>query len=568
MRDQGRLLWILLAAALLPYGCRLPSVVGRTASSNAAALSEPLRPVESADAPLQLFQAGEQPASSIKSELAPDPSIRQVEYISDDPADVPPDNQAGETTDGMSAANEDAPAEVVPAAPVPASPATLILRDVVMSVFTSYPLLEIDRLEGQVTEGKELAAWGEFDTSLKGFTLSQPMGYYQNYRNGVVLNQPMLGGGYAYSGYKIGRGDIEPWYKERETNKAGEFAVGVGMPLLKDRAIDKRRSAVSQAALGREAVDPEVQAQLLNYVRLASQIYWSWVAAGEALEAQRELLRLAQSRVNQIEERVKIGDLERIVRLNNRQLIASREAKVIEADRKLQAAAIKLSLFYRTPQGEPLVVDARRLPGGFPSPTLPDSQRVDDDVAAALQARPEFRALDLLAEQLSIELTQSENSLLPKLDATLFAAKDVGAWADAKGDKTPFQLEAGLYGEVPLQRREAAGKIMATRGKLDQVRTKREYLGNKVAAEVQDAVSAMHAAAERMERAKENLDLAGQTLALGQLAFNSGDIDLISLNIYEQTRTDAQFQWIEAQVDFFIAQADYHAAMGLDPLSE
>lgn len=563
MRDQGRLLWILLTAAVLPYGCRQPLVDGRTAGSKTAAISQHALPVESADASLQLRMAGEQPASSIHSELAPDPSIRLVEHITDDPADGAADNQADVPAERMSAASEDAPAEVVPA-----MPATLVLRDVVMSVYTSYPLLEIGRLEERVTEGKELAAWGEFDTSLKGFAISQPMGYYQNYRNGVALTQPMLGGGYAYSGYKIGRGDIEPWYRERETNNAGEFAVGVGMPLLKDRAIDKRRSAVSQAALAREAVEPEVQAQLLDYVRVASQIYWSWVAAGQALEAQRELLRLAQSRVNQIEERVKIGDLERIVRLNNRQLIASREAKVIEADRKLQAAAIKLSLFYRTPQGEPLVAEARLLPLGFPSPVQPDSERIDEDIAAALQVRPEFRALDLLVEQLSIELTQTENSLLPKLDATVLAAKDAGAWADAKGDKTPFQLEAGLYGEVPLQRREAAGKIMAVRGKLDQVRTKREYVGNKVAAEVQDAFSAMHAAAERMERAKENLDLAGETMKLGQLAFDSGDIDLISLNIYEQTRTDAQFQWIEAQADFFIAQADYHAAMGLDPLAE
>jgi outer membrane protein TolC len=137
-----------------------------------------------------------------------------------------------------------------------------------------------------------------------------------------------------------------------------------------------------------------------------------------------------------------------------------------------------------------------------------------------------------------------------------------------EGDKTPFRLEAGLYGELPFQRREAAGKIAAARGKLAQIHVKRRFVADKVAAEVQDSVSALHAAAERIERAKLNLDLAGETLTLGQEAFNAGDIDLVSLNIYEQTRTDAQFQWIEAQADFFIAQADYHAALALDPLTE
>ncbi len=72
--------------------------------------------------------------------------------------------------------------------------------------------------------------------------------------------------------------------------------------------------------------------------------------------------------------------------------------------------------------------------------------------------------LGLIAEQVRVELAQAENMLLPKLDAGLRAAKDVGAAASPKGDKTPFQLEVGLYGELPLQRREANGKIEVARG--------------------------------------------------------------------------------------------------------
>ncbi|MHB8974315.1 MAG: hypothetical protein ACYC3X_14635 [Pirellulaceae bacterium] len=48
--------------------------------------------------------------------------------------------------------------------------------------------------------------------------------------------------------------------------------------------------------------------------------------------------------------------------------------------------------------------------------------------------------------------------------------------------------------------------------------------------------------------------------------FDAGDIDLVELNIYEQASMDARVLRIDADVDFFIALADYRAALGSDPL--
>ncbi len=193
---------------------------------------------------------------------------------------------------------------------------------------------------------------------------------------------------------------------------------------------------------------------------------------------------------------------------------------------------------------------------------------MQQDIQAALAARPELVELDLLTQQMCVELAQAENMLLPKFDAVLEASQDVGSAAFPNRSKNPFQLEAGVYGEVPLQRREARGKIAAARGKLAQLRAKREFVANKIAAQVQDAVSALEAASGKIERTAKNLDLSRQSLALGREAFNAGDIDLIVLNIYEQAVADAQISWLEAQAEYFAAQADYQAALALDPLGQ
>ncbi len=156
------------------------------------------------------------------------------------------------------------------------------------------------------------------------------------------------------------------------------------------------------------------------------------------------------------------------------------------------------------------------LPKAFPDHSEILDAQVDRDIAAALAARPELVELDVLYRKTSVELTQATNMLLPKLDALMIASKDVGEPAEEINNKGPFELEAGLYGEVPLQRREAEGKIEAARAKLAQLRVKREFAVNKVTAEVQDAVSALRAAEERIDRAGINLRLADESLQLAR----------------------------------------------------
>ena len=463
------------------------------------------------------------------------------------------------------AAQPPTPPEFIPSARPLAPLNPLALDDVIRSVQQTYPLYLAALLDRGIAEGQQVMAWGEFDTQLKAFGIAAPEGFYETYRNGVALNQPVFRGGYVYGGYKIGRGNFQPWFGERETNDAGELSAGFGVPLLKDRRIDKRRAGVFQADLSRQAVEPAIRSQLLEFVRVASRNYWVWVAAGRNLAAQRELLKNAEDRVRQIEEKVNAGDLPLITRLNNQQLIAARETKVILSDRKLQESAIKLSLFFRDDNRQPVIPEGERLPIDFPPAELPTSDRIEQDIALAIQSSPDLNELDLVVEQLRVELRNAQNMLLPKVDAALLASQDLGAASSSKRDKSPFELEAGLYGEVPLQRRQARGKIRATNAKLAQIAVKREFVVNKITTAVQDAVSALLAAKAQIERGETNLRLARETLELGRVQFAEGNIDLISLNIFEQEVTNAELLVISAKVNFFFALADYRAALALDP---
>jgi outer membrane protein TolC len=252
--------------------------------------------------------------------------------------------------------------------------------------------------------------------------------------------------------------------------------------------------------------------------------------------------------------------------VQNQRLIALREAKVVESERKLQQSAIKLSLYLRDQAGQPFVPPPAALPAAFPDPALPDAAAPQQAVYTALAERPELRELDLIRQQIEVDVAQAQNLLLPDLTATLDAAKDVGG-PTPKNDKGPFQLSAGLYLDVPLERNKAQGKLREGRGKLAQLTAKRRLIENKITIEVQDALSALSTSHERFLRARENTRLAWQLVTAERQRFEAEDSDLLRVALQESAAIEASLAEIDALLEFFKAEAALRAATAQLPLA-
>lgn len=438
----------------------------------------------------------------------------------------------------------------------------LRLQHVIDSTVQSYPVIQAAMREGQIAAGRQLAARGAFDLKVQAQTMNMPAGFYQNYRQLAKVEQATWAGGAVYGQYRIGDGDFQPWYGERETNEGGEFKIGAATPLLQNRAIDARRAEIAKSDLQSAAVRPLVQGEVIDAVRFASSVYWMWVAAGQAYMVTSDLLNVTEERNKAIARQVELGNLARIELQQNERLIASRQAKLIESERKLQSTAIKLSLFWRDEAGQPVIPSPALLPRSFPQPSPLKPEYIDSDIELALRNRPELRDLALQRQAAGIDLAQGRNETLPRLDAVIEASKDVGAPASSKGDKTPFELEAGLLFDVPLQRRKAQGKIQSAQGKLTQIAIKAQFTENKIRADVQDAVSALQAAYERVERTSRSAALARELVAAEYRSFELGNSDVLRIALQEGAELDAQLLEIEALHDYFQALADYTAALG------
>ncbi len=449
-----------------------------------------------------------------------------------------------------------------------ASEDSLSLADVIASVYRSYPEISAARQQNALANGQLVEAYGAFDTKLEGYTLSEPTGFYENYRHGIGVARNTWWGGYVAAGYRVGRGEFQPWYLERETETGGEFKLATAVPLLQGRAIDPRRVAVFQASLARQMAEPMVQQSILDTSRDASRAYWQWVAAGAVLEAQRELLKLAEERGEQYDAGFQAGKFAEIDVILNRQLIAERRVKVLETEQKYRSIGFKLSLFLRDEAGQPMVPPDAWLPTHFPVIETPAIGNFQDDLIAAVGRRPEPRLLQLEIRQIQLDRQLACNNMLPRLDFIAEGSQDVGDAASKSDDKGEFELVIGLQGEVPIQRRKARGKIQSTSAKIVQLSEKLRLQENKIGAELRTAYNALTLASQVVEQSEISLRAAFESLDRYRFAFSRGKIDLIYLNLLESKANETEIKLVEAQQQWFVALAEMQVALGLDPLDQ
>jgi outer membrane protein TolC len=438
----------------------------------------------------------------------------------------------------------------------------LLLDAVLASVKGRYPPWLAALIEQDIMNGRARQALGAFDTSLSASGSFHPTGYYNGTSGYVALEQPLsFWGGGLYSGYRFSSGFLADYDKNR-TEQDGQAMVGFRLPLLRDGTLDKRRADLFKARIDQELADPLILRLHLDFIRTASVAYYNWVAAGYRVQLTAQLLEIARNRQTAITEMVSRGAQAPIVQIDNERLVISRELALVSARRLVEAHSIELSLFYRDTSDQPIRPADARLPAKFPPVSGPASDQLPNDIAKALMLRPEIRRVELNIEKNAIDQRLAKNNLLPNLDLSLEANQAVGDQNQKDIDQTEIQARIDL--KVPLQRREAKGRLAVAEGQFTQLIRERQFTRDQVTAAVQDAYSALQAARDQIEKTGRNVDLAEQLEKAENARFTQGAADLLALQIREQATFDARLIQLQAQADFFRALANYRAAIAAD----
>lgn len=443
----------------------------------------------------------------------------------------------------------------------PRSQGYLHVEQVIQSALQSFPAVLAASKRREMATGEKLAAEGGFDTLIKMYSRSSLAGQYQNENVDVGFEQPTeYWGATFFSGYRRGVGKYPVYEGKSETATDGEVRAGVVIPLWRNRDIDRRRANLAQADLNQLIAGHEYDQQLLELERQATYRYWDWVLAGRRVAIARHLLDVAKSRNEGLKDRIRLGDLPAIDATENQRAVVEREERLVAAERALDQAAIQLSLYLRTPEGETLLPGVEDLPQGFPKAKDHHHRPLDELIDDALLKRPEIKRIETQIRHAQVESQLVQNQRLPGVDLTISGAQDFGISQSNLVNRSEFY--AGVVIDMPVQQRVAEGKGIAAEANLSRLMADRQLAEDRVRNDIRDSVSAIKAAFKRIGLADQQRSLARHLEEGEKTKYGLGESNLMLVNLRELASGDASMTYADALNSCHRALADFRFSSG------
>ena len=435
--------------------------------------------------------------------------------------------------------------------------APLTLDEVLRSSAQHSPAIIEAMARERAAAGREVSANGAFDLVFEAEAQARPLGYYDGATFESKLTSPLRdNGGNLYGGYRVSRGAFASYDGKGYTNQLGEVKVGALFSLMRDRLVDERRTALGIAAADVELARLDRELVAVGVQRRAMAAYQQWVAAGNRVAIYRELLGLATERQTSIDRQIALGARPAILGVENRQNIVRRNSLLVRAEQDLAVAANALSFFWRDELGQPRIPGPERLPDQLPSlrPVgLEPSVLVRPD-------RPDLAAIFTRLDQLDARLRLAENQIEPRLDLRVEASKDIGAIGIGGLTRTPAEGFVGLRFAVPLQRRQAQGRIAEVKAEQEALQARRRLLEDQIQVEVKGLAVQVDASARLVTLAEEESRLSASMADAERRRFTLGASDFIVVNLREEAAADARLRLVDAQFRESSANAELIAA--------
>ncbi|ULA62213.1 MAG: TolC family protein [Nitrospira sp.] len=424
----------------------------------------------------------------------------------------------------------------------------------------SHPLLKGAGTEKVMARGRMLKALGAFepvlvnDTEIERFVSKDKLGTQSVGFNDTLIEarSPM---GFRYSaGVRQAIGDAKiPDLSFGNGNQ--QVLLGGFFPLLKGLMVNPEKAELQRSELADPRADVRIAQTRQDLFLAAATQFWDWVAAVRYVDVQRKALKVAEDRYKQVEGRAKAGAVAPLDVVEANQEVQRRREVSIAAQRLVEQEQFKLSMFLWE-NNVPTMPSLDRVPD-FPAQMLsPTPDAVKAHKVQAKAERPEIREIGLEAKMNDIDLELAKNNLLPSLDAEAAPARAPEKFVLGLGYRFGLELR------IPILQRRSRGEVLEAQGKADRFVMVRQFREQQVVVDVDNALSAIERAKERMEAAVQSLRLA-KTLEEGErFRFGLGATSVLFVNLRERNSVDSEAQVIRAKADYQKAQALYQWAIG------
>lgn len=445
----------------------------------------------------------------------------------------------------------------------PLPPIPLSLEEVLARIDRSHPLLKGAGTEKVMARGKMLKALGAFepifvnDTEVERFIPSSDpdKGTQTGGFNDTLLEARHPWGFRYEAGVRQAIGPDARIPDLSFGNGNQQVLIGGFLPLLRGLMVNPENAELQRSELADPRADVRIAQTRQDLFLAAATQFWDWVAAIKLAEVQRKAVAVADDRYKQVEGRAKAGAVAPLDVVEANQEVQRRREVSIAAQRLVEQEQFKLSMFLWE-NNAPTIPPVDRAPGFPPHTFSLTPEAIKAHKLQARSERPEVREIGLEAKLNNIDLELAKNNLLPSLNAEAAPARSPEKFVLGLGYRLGLELR------MPIFQRKSRGEVLEAQGKADRFVLTQKYREQQVVVDVDNALSAIERAQERIAVAVESLKLA-KTLEEGErFRFSLGATSVLFVNLRERNTVNSEGQVIRAQADYQKALAFYQWAIG------
>jgi outer membrane protein TolC len=397
------------------------------------------------------------------------------------------------------------------------------LHEAILMALENNRSLAVERLAPQITRTREAIAEAVFDPVAgaalsTGRTHAEGWGGTGDWRH-TVTDQIGLSG-YLRQAYDTGTtvklsADTEFTDASSSSRLSATGAqLSVTQALLQGSSVAANLARIHQARLSTAVSEYEVRGVIEALAAQVEEVYWDLALAERRIEIFSESLKVAEQYLRETRDRVAAGAVAEIELAAAEAELPLRRQGLIAATGALEMNRLRL-LNLLNPQGGgfwdlPVILSDR--------PVAPQLQLepVADHVAVALKRRPDLAQARLQVDFQELEIVQTQNGLLPRLDAFITLGKTGYARSFPQSltrlDGHSYNVSAGLSFEYPIGNRAASARHSQATLSREQAEAALANLAQLVELDVRLAYVEVKTASEQVVASAATRRLRGETL--------------------------------------------------------
>jgi len=245
-----------------------------------------------------------------------------------------------------------------------------------------------------------------------------------------------------------------------DTFVSNRLGASITQALLQGRDVRVNLARIHQAGIDTQVSQYELRGFTEALVQSVEEGFWDYALAKRQIEIYTNSLTLAQQQMDEAQERIKIGTLAETELAAARAEVALRHENLINA--RSNTTLRRLNLLRLLNPSEIINWDTEIVLEYVTE--LPDAplDPVGAHVDVALKMRPDLNQARLLIRRDELDVVQTRNGLLPRLDAFVNYGKTGYARtfseANDELDERSYDVEAGLIFRFPPSNRAAKAR--------------------------------------------------------------------------------------------------------------